>query len=201
MRAQPERRARIGEEQASAKRSGGGQHHNSTFGGFGGLSVGYSQFAKRDAADVCVEGSLLIDHAFSFGGIGCGIAPNIRTTELDATANPDYRTSFGYGGGIVRYRLTSRRYFSLFVGGLIGAGGIVSGDWYESEGHQARGSRSPDFVFVVEPQLSAYVHVTRWLRVGAAGGYRFVAGVDTRGLSNSDVQGPSLSAQVQLGWF
>jgi len=53
----------------------------------------------------------------------------------------------------------------------------------------------------VEPQVGAHVNITRWLRLGAVAGYRVVSGMDTKGLSDSDLAGPTVGGQIQAGWF
>jgi hypothetical protein len=170
-------------------------------GGYGSLGVMYTRFGGKDAAQVCLEGALVIDHAFSLGAAGCGVARTLRTTTLDPAANPDYRTSFGYGGAVIRYQFLTHRYLSLAASTLVGAGAIASEDWDRDRYEHDRHDVNPDLVFVVEPQLSANLALTRWMRIGVTGGYRFVSGVDTKGLSESKVAAPVVGAQFQLGWF
>jgi hypothetical protein len=171
-------------------------------GGFGGISVGYTRFADRDGGQFCLEGGIIIDRSLSLGAKGCGIAPNVRTTSLDATANPDYRTAFGYGGAVIRYHLPYK-FFNFALGALVGAGDIATGDWDDSYNHHHHDDWDGrhDLVFVVEPHASAYVNMVRWLRLGVTGGYRFVTGVDTIGLKASDVAGPTVGFEFQAGWF
>jgi hypothetical protein len=174
-------------------------------GGFGGLGVMYTRFAGHDRPLVCGEGAVIIDHRFTLGGGGCGIAAMMNGSMYgNGPHSSDDRMSFGYGGAIVRYHFFSRKAANLAVGGLIGAGGLEIGtykgtgdttDWNNYNG------KHPDVVFVVEPQIGGYANLTRWLRVGAVGGFRFVSGVDTKGLKASDLMGPTIGGQIQAGWF
>ncbi|HEY5961349.1 MAG TPA: hypothetical protein VIV60_32550 [Polyangiaceae bacterium] len=170
-------------------------------GGFGGLGVMYTRFGGKDATQLCLEGSLMFDHKLSLGLAGCGVARTLRTTTLDASADPDFRTSFGYGGALIRYHFFSHRYLNVALSTLVGAGAIASDDFDSDGHHREHRDVDPDFVFVVEPQLSAYLTLTRWMRVGATGGYRFVSGVETKGLTESKIAAPVVGAQMQLGWF
>ncbi len=172
-------------------------------GGFGGLGVMYTRFAGSDRPLVCGEGAVIIDHRFTLGGGGCGIAAMMDGSKYGNHGTGD-RMSFGYGGAIVRYHFFSRKALNVAVGGLIGAGGLEiasykgtgdTSDWNNYNG------KHPDVVFVVEPQIGGYANLTRWLRVGAVGGFRFVSGVDTKGLKASDLMGPTLGGQIQGGWF
>ncbi|HMA91036.1 MAG TPA: hypothetical protein VKP30_00050 [Polyangiaceae bacterium] len=170
-------------------------------GGFGGIGVMYTRFAGKDTAAICGEGALLLNHVLSIGGGGCGMARAPRTINFDAGADPSYRTTFGYGGGIIRYHFYSYKYLSLAASALVGAGAITSGRWNDKTDEYEDPHHNPDLVFVFEPQISGYLTITRWLRLGATAGYRFVSGVDTNGLEVSDLAAPSLGGQIQMGWF
>jgi hypothetical protein len=176
-----------------------------SIGGFGGIGVMYTRFAGGDRPLICGEGAVIIDHQFTLGGGGCGIASRMSAEKYGAAPHStDDRLLFGYGGAIVRYHFFSRRAVNLAVGGLIGAGGLQLGTW-NGKGSQSDTDnftrKSQDAVFVVEPQVGGYVNLTRWLRFGAVGGFRFVSGVDTKGLRSQDLMGPTLGGQIQGGWF
>lgn len=170
-------------------------------GGFGGLGVMYTRFAGKDTAAICGEGALLLNHVLSIGVGGCGMARAPRTINFDEGADPEYRTTFGYGGGVIRYHFYSYKYLNLAASALVGAGAITSGRWNEKTDEYVDPHHNPDMVFVFEPQISGYVTITRWLRLGATAGYRFVSGVDTNGLEVSDLAAPTVGGQLQMGWF
>lgn len=174
---------------------------NPKIGGYAGISALYSRFADKDSGEFCLEGAVLIDRTLSIGAAGCGLSRTIRTTNLDAAANPNYRTGFGYGGALVRYHFANYKYFNFAVGALVGGGAITSGEMDGNDIDTDRTDHHPDFVFVAEPHVAAYLTMTRWLRLGATGGYRFVTGVERRGLSESDVAAPTFGLQLQAGWF
>lgn len=176
-------------------------------GGFGGVGVMYTRFAGNDRPLVCGEGAVIIDHMFTLGGGGCGVAAVMDGSRY---GNPPHSTSdrmsFGYGGAIIRYHLFSRQVVNLALGGLIGAGGLHISQWdgtgsssdYNDENYSPKGQ---DAVFVFEPQVGGFANLTRWLRVGVLGGYRIVSGVETKGLGSKDLSGPTLGGQIQAGWF
>jgi hypothetical protein len=113
---------------------------------------------------------------------------------------------FGYGGAIARYHFFSRRAVNVAVGALVGAGAVEVVTW-NGQGDEAdwsenyRTKSAPDAAFVFEPQVGVYANIRRWLRVCALAGYRFASGVNTKGLSSSDLMGPTLGGQLQGGWF
>jgi hypothetical protein len=171
--------------------------------GYGALGVMYTRFAGRDAAQLCGEGGLSIDRTLTLGLAGCGIARTIKTTKLDPTADLLDRTAFGYGGVVMRYHFFSQKVYNLSLGAVIGAGMVVSDDWnqHHNDRGDSDGPNHVDWVFIVEPQIGGYVNVLRWLRLGATVGYRFVSGVDTKGLSESDLAAPAVGLQAQVGWL
>jgi hypothetical protein len=172
----------------------------------GGVGVMYSRLAGKNVPLVCGEGAVIIDHALTLGGGGCGVAKLLKAQDYSTSSNQydsDDRIAFGYGGAIVKYHFLSRQLVNVSIGTMIGAGGVTSGSWTygeddeDKEFHNAR----HDAVFVLEPQVGAHLNITRWLRAGAVVGYRYVAGVDTKGLSERDISGITAGGQLQAGWF
>ena len=166
----------------------------------------YTRLAHENAVQVCGEGAVIIDHALTLGGGGCGI-----TTMVDAYKNnygpephyPNDRLTFGYGGAIIRYHLFSHSPINLGVGALIGAGGLLIGVYNENAdaGSDNFTHKRSEAVFVFEPQIGGYANLWRWLRVGVTGGYRIVSSVNMQGLSAGDFSAPTLGGVIQAGWF
>jgi len=173
-------------------------------GGFGGVAVMYSRVAHTDGVQVCGEGAVIIDHALTFGAGGCGFATPVSGTRY--TGGPDDVLQFGYGGAIIRYHFFSHRVVNLGVGALIGAGGVVIGSQLDAAGNKSKDpndfkEKSTEAVFVVEPQIGAYVNFTRWSRGALLAGYRYASGVETKNMSWTDISGPTLGGALQFGWF
>jgi hypothetical protein len=162
-------------------------------GGFGGLNVRYTRVLGADSVWVGGEGALLLNHALSVGAGGGGIANEINPTGKT-------RLDFGYGGLIVRYHFFSSEVVNFAVGGLVGAGGIAVHDRNDNP-DDIDWEKIGESVFVFEPELGLYLNMTRWMRVGITGGYRFVSGVDKNDLSETDVRGAAGGGSVQFGWF
>jgi hypothetical protein len=172
-------------------------------GGFGGISVMYTRFVGTNAAQVCGEGAVILDHALTFGGGGCGVVTMVDAQGYgDLPHDPSDRLMFGYGGAIIRYHFRSREMVNVAAGALIGAGGLSIGPYdTQTDPGQTVQPKSSEAVFVFEPQIGAYLNVTRFLRLGVNGGYRIASSVKTKGLSAADISGPSLGGSIQLGWF
>lgn len=182
------------------------KNYDYAFGGMGSVGVMYSRFGGKNAALVCGEGAVIIDHALTLGGGGCGItrmlkAEDYATGEYDS----DDRMTFGYGGAIGRYHFLSRKLVNYSVGVLVGAGAVTTGSWTGTrnklEDEEPFTAERQDALFVVQPELGVHLNITRWLRTGATVGYRLVSGVDTKGLSAQDMNGIVAGGQIQAGWF
>jgi hypothetical protein len=152
-----------------------------SFGGYAGINLRYSRLMGEDRFVAGAEMALLFFNRLAIGIAGYGSDPD-----------PGETLSFGYGGAIVRYHFPSAdRAFYLSLAALTAAGEIS-----ESANED---DRFDDSVFVFEPQLSGHMNVTRWLRFGVDGGYRFVTG--TRRFRERDFRGPMAGFHMQLGWF
>lgn len=173
-------------------------------GGFGGLGVMYTRFAGTNAVQVCGEGAVIIDHALTLGGGGCGITTPISAAKYGPwPQDPNQKMTFGYGGAIIRYHLFSNSAINLGVGALVGAGGLVIGIYNENAdpGSDSFTNKRSEAVFVFEPQVGGYANMTRWLRLGVTGGYRITSSVHMQGLSAGDLSSPTLGGVLQIGWF
>jgi hypothetical protein len=179
----------------------------SHWGGYGGLDVAYTRLAGKDAALFCGGGALLADHRFSLGLVGCGNATRISGQSYgDVVHESDDRLEFGYGGLVLGYQFFSRSVYNLALTTMVGAGATAivnrSDRWnndYNWRDHDD--VKTHDAVFVAEPRLTGYVNLTRWARMGAFAGYRFVGGVQMTNLSSSDLSGPVIGGTLQFGWF
>lgn len=179
-----------------------------TFGGFGGVSVMGTQIAGVNGVQVCGEGAVIIDHSLTFGGGGCGFATHVSAARFGVGDPPyaDDKLTFGYGGAIIRYHFFSRKVANFSIGTLIGGGGVVIGNQVDENGKPSDDAnnfkeKSTEAVFVVEPQLGAFLNFTRWMRGGAMVGYRYVTGVETKGMTAADLRSPTFGATLQFGWF
>lgn len=165
-------------------------------GGFGGPVLKVTEFRDDVGLLVGGRGGWIINHAFVIGGGGYGL-----TTNIDAPVF-DHYLNVGYGGGIIEYIVLSDKLIHLSVNALIGGGGVNyrqrdwddwdwDGNWYDD---------TDDF-FVAEPGVDLMLNVSKIFRVGVGVSYRYVNGVDIRGLSDSDMSGLSATFTLKFGKF
>jgi hypothetical protein len=176
-------------------------------GGYGGLDVGYTRLVGKDAALACVGGALLVDHSFSLGLIGCGNASRISGQNYgNVVHEAGDRLELGYGGLVVGYHFFPRQLYNLSLTAMFGGGGAAivnyrGTSWSDDDYDEHRHLKTHDALFVAEPRLTGYINLTRWARMGAFAGYRFVGGVNMQNLSAGDLSGPVVGGTVQFGWF
>lgn len=160
-----------------------------TIGGFLAPVVKFSELNNEFAVLVGGQGGLIINRSFIIGLAGYGLANGI---DVDTPGNQ--LLDFGYGGLFLGYVNRSHKLVHLSIHSLIGGGGLryrmgFYDDWYD------------DVIFVFEPGIDLLVNVTRHVRIGFGGTYRFAHGVDFGGLSNNDISGPSASLILKFGKF
>lgn len=173
--------------------------------GFGGVDVAYTRVAGENAALVCGGGAVLMSRTFSVGVTGCAMPTRISgetySTVLHETGD---RLEFAYGGLVAGYHFFPKRVYNLSLTAMVGGGAasIVNrhrDTWDDDDDFNHDYVKSVDPVFVAEPRLNGYLNLTRWARVGAFVGYRFVGGVDMRNLEG--MSGPVAGGSLQFGWF
>ncbi|MBD3167538.1 hypothetical protein GF324_13140 [bacterium] len=167
-------------------------------GGFGGVGTHYTTFKGDPGFLVGGFGAFHVNKVIYLGIGGYGL-----TTRHDAPAFPsgeDAVWNMGYGGGLVGVIWKSDDILHLAGDVLIGGGGVGKGlkDYdYDEDDDEHR--HLEDEFFMVQPMVHGVLNVTSWMRVTAGAGYRFVNGVDTRGLDNSDLSGPVAGLTFRWG--
>jgi hypothetical protein len=172
-------------------------------GGYGGVSAAYTQMLGRAGTLVGMEGAVLLDHRVSIGFAGYGFTGTPRgPDDVDGSVR---HFGTGYGGVVARFAWLTRSPVYLSVGALVGGGAVtLQPDVWNHENDERdfdEDSSSVDTFFVVQPELTAHVNLTRWMRFGATAGYRFVNGVSRFGFEESDIGGVVLGSALQLGWL
>ena len=180
-------------------------------GAYAGLGGAYTRLMGQDSGLVSLEGAILLDHRLSLGLAGYAFS---RTPGGPAAADGS-RQQFaaGYGGFAIRYSVFGGLPVYGTLGLVLGAGAVNlhRRDGWDDETSWDDGYRDSDdrawnagrfdtFLFV-QPEIALNANVTRWLRLGATGGYRFTGGVGRFGLSESDLNGIVVGGNIQLGWF
>jgi hypothetical protein len=165
-------------------------------GGFGAPVVRFTDVNDDFGVMVGGRGGWIVNHAFSLGGGGYGLANSIDA----GPAVPDsLELSMGYGGLELEFIGRSDRLVHLTFYTLIGAGGVSINP--EGDDDNGDDDGESDAFFVVEPIANVELNITTFFRINAGAGYRFVWNVDTPGLENKDLSGATVSLTFKFGKF
>jgi hypothetical protein len=165
-------------------------------GGWGGPAVEIGEVRDRTAVYVGGRGGWLVDGRFTLGIGGFGLASDIPAPTPAPQPGQELDLSMGYGGAWLEYTFRPAKLLHLSVGTLVGGGGL---SLVFHHGGDLDGD--DDGFFVAEPAVAAELNLTSFMRVDLGVAYRFVAGVDLPGLSDSDVGGVSGVAVLKFGKF
>lgn len=172
-------------------------------GGYGAVTVGYTQIANADAITIGGQGAWLINHQFGIGLSGTGF---ITERAYDATLDNRYITTGGYGGLMLEFIAMPKSPVHLSFPVTIGAGGITyvrsarDFEFYEAEDSQA--------FFVVEPGVDVEFNLLPFVRFGLGVKYRVTSDIELSYLGSGNailekdaMTGFSTSFNLKFGKF
>jgi hypothetical protein len=165
---------------------------------FGGISAKATRINGQWNALAGAEAAWVINHSFYIGGGGYATItePLAEGLSFDTTM-----LRVGYGGGIIGYQFMPDNLLHVGIQTMVGAGmiGQHRGDWPDV--FDQRDQNAPDVFFVVEPAANLELNVSKSIRLDVLASYRFVNGVETAGITNQSLSGPSLGMTLRFGWF
>lgn len=174
-----------------------------SFSGFGGPTVAFSKIGDSYSTLVGGRGGLIIngaEHGAVIGFSGSGMAyPNDREklTGVDYTGTLD-TPLLGYGGLLLQYHYQPKSLFHFAAGTTIGSGSFMYAENLDDDpNHHDNG----DQFFYIEPELTAYINVTRFFRVGAGVSYRYSYGINSTDFKDSDFRNANMKLLFEFGWF
>jgi hypothetical protein len=153
--------------------------------GFGGPTMSFTSINGEFAHMMGGGGGVLLGNFF-IGGYGEGL-----TNSIVAGGN---RISFGHGGFWTGYSFMADRALHPCLSTQMGWGNLSQRD----DGHY---NLTEDNIFVINPAIELEMNFTRFFRLGVGAHYRFVSGVNTSTLTNSDFSGPGAFLSFKFGWF
>lgn len=165
------------------------------YGGFVGLNLHFGDMMDDFAAFMGGHAALLLKQRVYLGVGGIGLVTDeSRVAAAGQTPGPAIR--MGYGGLLVGYIVPTRSLVQFTAETLLAGGGVslaADDDTGDDEDW--------DGIFVFEPALGAELKLARVVRLGFGVGYRFVGGVDTTTLRDTDLRGVTGTATLRVGWF
>lgn len=183
---------------------------NLEHGGFGAPVLKFTQVNGSPALMVGGRGGWIINHTVSLGfGAYAQVTGNKESTYLDPLSNEHPTLMFTQLGFELEYILASNKAIHATALVNIGSGNLSYQimdmnyhDYYDNERVNRFGM---DWFFQVEPSVNVELNITKWFRLAAGIGYRFVSGVDYKfqgeEYTNSDLTGLSGNLHFKFGSF
>lgn len=167
--------------------------------------VKYSSLFDVGALYGGIKGALLFDHHYAFG-LSFGSFLTEALTEAPGTSGEmtGLNEVMMYGGFYFDYVTTFDSPVQLSFPTVIGGGGILL---LEKTGpNPISGIEDEKMVeggvyFVVEPAVNLEINLSRIIRIGLGGGYRFIVNSDLERFSDRDLAAPSVNMNIKFGIY
>lgn len=198
-----------------------------THSGWLGLQMKGTQLDGDLAFLIGGKGGWLINRKFTIGFAGYGNIPSKDYTGLSYYYNEDsiiYDSKLsrflGYGGLYLEYIINPLDLIHFTGSVLLGGGGVsyskmgnMNGNmnkWDEDYNMNNIDSYPSQGFFVIEPELSVEMNITKFAKIGVAASYRFMRGIDNneafdlpanKSLKDINLSGVSGSLYFSFGWF
>ena len=158
-----------------------------SIGGFGGPMVEIGSINGEVGADVGGGGALMFENLF-LGGYGLGTKyPDIRVDdEL-------YEIRYKQGGFWLGYVAKPDKLVHIYSSLRLG--------WGKAQLRQDNDPIYSDRLFAMTPELGFEVNLTRFMKVGVTGGYRWISGVNLPSLDSNDFSSPVGLLTFRFGSF
>lgn len=164
-----------------------------SFGGFGGVSVKFTEMDDHLGVLAGGRGGFLVNHLLGFGGGGYGLT-NRWLVETNYPED-NYWLNMGYGGFVMDVIFASRKLVHGGINVLIGGGGITYTSRYDEF------PMYDDGFFVMEPGMDLTLNVAKHFRIDVGGSYRWIYGADLQGISDAGLSGPAAHFTFKFGEF
>ncbi|MBS3776156.1 MAG: hypothetical protein KGY70_13260 [Bacteroidales bacterium] len=172
-------------------------------GGYGGISVGYSQIDNRDALVIGGRAAWIINHQLALGVAGTAF---LNEYEYDSFLAEDVNLQGGYGGLMIEPILGGQEWVHLSFPIVVGAGGIVHAEKYVHRNRYDYDYRDDyvndtDAFFLLEPGAELEFNMFRFLRVSMGAYYRYTDNIDLYDTDEDVLRGFSYQLTFKIGKF
>jgi hypothetical protein len=172
---------------------------SSSIGGYGGISILYSQIDSKDAFVFGARGAVVMGHVFAMGVGGAGF---INDFTYDPLEDRNYSLTGGYGGMFFEPIFFPRFPIHFSIPVLIGVGGVAyttmePNDWDNNEYYV----EDAETFLLIEPGLEMEMNITRYFRFSLGGYYRYTSGIDLIDTESDVLNGFSFGVNFKFGKF
>ncbi len=154
-----------------------GSRDDHSNGGYGAISVGYTNIDNKDALLIGAQGAWVIDHNLAIGIAASGFTCD---KKYDYTLSNEYRYAGGYGGILIEPIIAAKSPVHLSVPIIIGAGGVTyyakdqDNDYYFYHDNSYEDS---DAFFLFEPGVEIELNMISFFRIGLGISYRYTSDI------------------------
>ena len=173
-------------------------------GGYGGLSINYSQIDGKDAILVGARGAWVINHSLALGFGGYGFANDLKYSKTYDGLTDNYFLAGGYGGLLIEPIIAARQPVHVSIPILIGAGGVSYINTYWSEydyRYDYAYASDADAFFVVEPGIEVELNMLKFMRIAFGGYYRYTSNIELIDTKKDVLNGFSTGVTLKFGKF
>ncbi len=165
----------------------------------GAVDFKMTDVASRRAMVAGAYGGVIINKQVILGLGGYGIATNVNTPSL---VSEDVHLDGGYAGIILGFLIAPREVVHVAVPVLIGAGTFHKTNKQLDINNFLRKVylQSSSFA-VVEPGLQIELNISKMVRLGFGGSYRYIQGTHLGEITDSDLSNIAGNITVKIGRF
>lgn len=151
-------------------------------GGFGAVSLGYSEIDGSDAFIGGVRGGFIFDQKLAIGLGGYGFVNNLDNNKYGNAINRDMYLAGGYGGVFIEPIVAGNSPVHVSFPILLGIGGVSlsydNWNWNWEDDYYHGYDYDSDVFFVFEPGVNLEFNLTRFFRMAAAVSYRITSDIE-----------------------
>jgi hypothetical protein len=149
---------------------------NQSVGGYGAISMQYTELQDRDAFVFGARGGITMGHMITLGLGGSGFFNDVQYNDATGT---DISLAGGYGGFFFEPIIMPRFPVHVSFPILLGAGGVgVMSSNEDDNWDENFKSEASDAFMVIEPGIEIELNITRFFRFCVGGYYRYTTDVD-----------------------
>ncbi len=167
-------------------------------GGYGGLSVLYSQIDAKDAFIFGARGGLIMGHIFTLGIAGTGF---INDSHLDNILDRNVSLAGGYGGMFFEPIIFPKFPVHISVPVLIGIGGVAYTSVEVREWDNDYFVEDSETFLVLEPGLEMEMNLTQFFRFSMGAYYRYTSEIELLNTDKDVLNGFSFGVNFKFGKF